>query len=251
MGSPSCPKPYPWCVPFLHPWLLINLKSMCSTSCIHEDCLLCKPMLLAQILILTWVSLDSQWVILPLVFPWLPPTQTLPLQSLVPAKMKRQLAHGSSLLEKQHPSVLSWNAHTPINPWLMCIGSQVEELVFEWQLYGKLTTVSYLWCCWPEFFVKVHPCWGSGSSHVDVAGGLGTERDQPIFISIAVSDGKESACNAGHPGSIPESGRSPGGRGDGNPLQCSCLENSVDRGVWRAVVPEVTLSLSTWSRAFL
>ena len=38
------------------------------------------------------------------------------------------------------------------------------------------------------------------------------------------SDGKESACNVGDLGSIPESGRSPGG-GHGNPLQCSCLEN--------------------------
>ena len=40
------------------------------------------------------------------------------------------------------------------------------------------------------------------------------------------SDGKESACNAGDPGSIPGSGRSPGG-GSGNPLQYSCLENSM------------------------
>ena len=38
------------------------------------------------------------------------------------------------------------------------------------------------------------------------------------------SDGKESACNAGGLGSIPELGRSPGG-GHGNPLQFSCLEN--------------------------
>ena len=37
------------------------------------------------------------------------------------------------------------------------------------------------------------------------------------------SDGKESACNAGVPGSIPGSGRSPG-EGDGGPLQYSCLE---------------------------
>ena len=36
-------------------------------------------------------------------------------------------------------------------------------------------------------------------------------------------------------GSIPESGRSPGG-GHGNPLQYSCLENSMDRGVWQATV---------------
>ena len=46
------------------------------------------------------------------------------------------------------------------------------------------------------------------------------------------SDGKESACNAGVPGSIPGSGRSPG-EGNGNPLQYSCLENSMDRGACR------------------
>ena len=45
------------------------------------------------------------------------------------------------------------------------------------------------------------------------------------------SDGKASACNVGDPGSIPGSGRSPG-EGNGNPLQYSCLENSMDRGAW-------------------
>ena len=39
------------------------------------------------------------------------------------------------------------------------------------------------------------------------------------------SDGKESACNVGDPGSIPESGKSPG-EGNSNPLQYSCLGNS-------------------------
>ena len=43
------------------------------------------------------------------------------------------------------------------------------------------------------------------------------------------SDGKECACNAGHVGSIPGSGRSPG-EGKGNPLQYSCLENPTDGG---------------------
>ena len=43
------------------------------------------------------------------------------------------------------------------------------------------------------------------------------------------SDGKGSACNAGDLGSIPGSGRSPGG-GNGNPLQHSCLENPMDGG---------------------
>ena len=48
--------------------------------------------------------------------------------------------------------------------------------------------------------------------------------------------GKESACNAGDMGSIPGLGRSPGG-GHGNPLQCSCLENPMGRGAWRANSP--------------
>ena len=45
------------------------------------------------------------------------------------------------------------------------------------------------------------------------------------------SDGKESACNAGDLSSIPRLGKSPG-EGNSNPLQCSCLENSMDRGAW-------------------
>ena len=55
------------------------------------------------------------------------------------------------------------------------------------------------------------------------------------------SDGKEPACNAGDLGSIPGLGRSPG-EGNGNPLQCSCLENPIDRGAWWATVHEVTKS---------
>ena len=44
------------------------------------------------------------------------------------------------------------------------------------------------------------------------------------------SDSKQSDCNAGDLGSIPRLGRSPGGR-HGNPLQYSCPENLMDRGV--------------------
>ena len=49
------------------------------------------------------------------------------------------------------------------------------------------------------------------------------------------SDSKESACNAKDPGSIPRSGRSPG-EGNGYRLHYSCLENSMDRGAWRAII---------------
>ena len=55
------------------------------------------------------------------------------------------------------------------------------------------------------------------------------------------SDGKASACNAGDLGSIPGSGRSPE-EGNGNPLQYSCLGNSMDGGAWWATVHRVAKS---------
>ena len=56
------------------------------------------------------------------------------------------------------------------------------------------------------------------------------------------SDGKDSACNVGYPGSTPGLGRSPGG-GHGNSLQYSCLENPRDGGAWRAAVHGLKLNV--------
>ena len=55
------------------------------------------------------------------------------------------------------------------------------------------------------------------------------------------SDNKESACNAGDPGSVPGWGRSPG-EGNGYPLPYSCLENPMDRGAWQATFHGVAKS---------
>ena len=63
--------------------------------------------------------------------------------------------------------------------------------------------------------------------------------------------GRESACIAGateNAGSIPGSGRSPGG-GHVNPLQYSCLENPMDRGTWQATVHRIAES-QTWLKWF-
>ena len=50
---------------------------------------------------------------------------------------------------------------------------------------------------------------------------------------------KDPPASAGDAGSIPGSGSSPG-KGNGNPLQCSCLENSMDRGAWHGVAKSRT-----------
>ena len=67
----------------------------------------------------------------------------------------------------------------------------------------------------------------------------------PLFCSFhrfpGGSDSKESTCNAGDPGLIPGSGLFPG-EGHGNPLQSCCLENSMDRGAWRAIVHGIAKS---------
>ena len=71
----------------------------------------------------------------------------------------------------------------------------------------------------------------------------------PLFRGFTgCSDAKESTCNVGAPGSIPGSGRSLGG-GNGNPLQYSCLENSMDRGAWQATVQGVTKELDMTKHA--
>ena len=64
-------------------------------------------------------------------------------------------------------------------------------------------------------------------------------KDTTLVVFLGGSDSKESAYNAGDLGSVPGSRRSPRG-GNGNPLQYSCLENTMDRGAWRARVHGVT-----------
>ena len=59
----------------------------------------------------------------------------------------------------------------------------------------------------------------------------------PNLNFTGCSDSKKSTCIVEDPGFIPGSRRSPG-KGNGNPLQYSCLENPMDRGAWWATVHE-------------
>ena len=58
---------------------------------------------------------------------------------------------------------------------------------------------------------------------------------------------KASAYNVGDPGSIPGSGRCPG-EGNGNPLQCSCLENPMDGGAWLRSTDYSPWVAKSWTR---
>ena len=57
----------------------------------------------------------------------------------------------------------------------------------------------------------------------------------PLQVALVVKNLPDNAGEVRDAGLIPGSGRSPGG-GHGNPLQCSCLENSLDRRAWWATV---------------
>ena len=73
---------------------------------------------------------------------------------------------------------------------------------------------------------------------------LGTSFVNNVDLNIHLrqfAEVKASACNAGDPGLIPGSGRSPG-EGNGNPLQYSCLENPMGGGAWWAAVHGVAKS---------
>ena len=68
-----------------------------------------------------------------------------------------------------------------------------------------------------------------GNTHPFVAG------HRQKKASLVAQTVKKSTCNAGDPGSMPGLGKSLG-EGNGNPLQYSCLGNSMDRGAWQATV---------------
>ena len=69
-------------------------------------------------------------------------------------------------------------------------------------------------------------------------------------VVLVVENPSAKAGDVRDAGSIPGSGRSPGG-GHDNPLQCSCLENPMDRGAWRTTVHGVTKDWSNLACYYL
>ena len=80
------------------------------------------------------------------------------------------------------------------------------------------------------------------SSREDLLVLLTSSYSQASQVALAVKNPPANAGDLRVVGSIPDSGRSPGG-GHGTPLQCTCLENPLDRGAWRVVAHRVTKRL--------
>ena len=103
---------------------------------------------------------------------------------------------------------------------------------FTCYFHPKTSSEKYLELCWNT---KLWP------SQADINKINPRSFPASSIFTLVAQDGKESVCNAGHPGSIPGLGRSPQ-EGHGDPLQYSCLENSRDRGAWQATVHGATKS---------
>ena len=97
---------------------------------------------------------------------------------------------------------------------------------------------------WTWVWINAGSWWWTGKPGMLKSMGSQKIRQNWVTKMIAGSDGKESACNAGDPSSIPGSGRSLG-EGNGKPLQYSCLENPIDREAWWAIIHVVPRSW-TW-----
>ena len=116
--------------------------------------------------------------------------------------------------------------------FLHCLFFALWSLIF----FNHIIRFSHLVKVIPESLFPICVFWASA-------------KNSPELISVLYytssllggSDGKESTLNAGDLGSTLESGRSPG-EGHGNPLQYSCLENSMDQGAWWAMVHGVAKS---------
>ena len=101
---------------------------------------------------------------------------------------------------------------------------------------NKCMIFKSLWISGPFFFYLSNREWHDFAEKITVGVDWIERRNlSPLTTASIVAQTVESALSTGILGSIPGSGRSPGG-GKGYPLQYSCMENSMDRGAWWAPV---------------
>ena len=103
-----------------------------------------------------------------------------------------------------------------INPGSLTVGSQ--RVIHYWVTLLSLS----------QSFAHHHPLWITATNSIALWGLPWWPHKDPHAM-------QETTCYVGDTGLMPGSGRCPG-EGNGNPFQHSCLENSMDRGAWRATV---------------
>ena len=167
-------------------------------------------------------------------------------------QLKRLLGFGSP-----------WDAGSPMK------GNAPSSPEKHWHIYGSPSDVVWAsllpdWWAYNQGLRTLHGKWWKLVHLVEhfrlqVRGypnSKGCETLMPLYPHRpGDSDSKESACSAGDPGSFSGSGRSPGD-GNGNPLQYSCLENSMEGGSWQAtdhgsckkskVTEHTRIQMSSW-----
>ena len=134
------------------------------------------------------------------------------------------------------PTLCHWNFKMTVSmlPWVAGFCATWFGFVFIWETSNNSGFHAFCYILCSGCFIS---CSGLGISRF-LTLILYIHRCVCVCVFPDGSVGKESAYNVGHTGdvgSIPGLERSPGG-GNGNPLQCCCLENPVVRGAWQATV---------------
>ena len=112
-----------------------------------------------------------------------------------------------------------WRSLVGCSPWGRYESDMTEQLHFTYTHTHTHTHIYYIYIYIHLFYIYIYNKWGfPGGSVV-----------------------KNPSANAGHMSLIPDPGRF-SGRGNGNPLQYSCLENPIGRGVWQATVHGISKS---------
>ena len=175
-----------------------------------------------------------------------------------PGRNQRGEDGGGSLSGREHREVGSvWGEAQGLLAWVLVealfstgmINTQVSALYFAGKLYLCFQYFSEITCISSVQFSSVAQSCPTLCNPIDCSEpGLPVHHQLPEFTQTHIhwgfpggSDCKASARNVGDQGLIPGSGRSPG-EGNGNPLQYSCLENSMDGGAWWATVHGVAKS---------
>ena len=137
-------------------------------------------------------------------------------------------------------SILATPIYIPMNnewwfPFLYIL--ELLLFLFDNSHSDRCDAISLFWFLFPSLLVMVSTLYEPASHLYVCFGKMSIQVNFPFFshtfwsFIIQMVKKKKSTCSAGDPSLIPKLGRS-SGKGNGYPLQFSCLENSMDRGAW-------------------